>query len=311
MGSADVSSFPLGAKLHRRKNRNRRSVAGDFGTAMSPAVIGLVLFAAVLHAAWNAVLRSGADRLWSVTIMSIAMAVVAIPFAVVLPFPASPSWPYLILSSCLQLGYSVVLVYAYRHGELGQVYPIVRGSVPLLVTLGGFLFAGQRPSALALLGVVLVALGIMSLALGRRGATVKSVALAFITGLFIAAYVTSDGIGVRAAGDPRAYAAWILLIYGALMPMTFVAFRGRIPLDVLSAETLKALAGGVISLIAYVAVVSALALGPLGPISALRETSVVFAVVIGRVFLGEALTMRRLAACAVVAFGAACLGYRP
>jgi uncharacterized membrane protein len=226
--------------------------------------------------------------------MSIAMAVVAIPFAVVLPFPASPSWPYLILSSCLQLGYSVVLVYAYRHGELGQVYPIVRGSVPLLVTLGGFVFAGQRPSALALLGVVLVALGIMSLALGRRGATVKSVALAFITGLFIAAYVTSDGIGVRAAGDPRAYAAWILLIYGALMPMTFVAFRGRIPLDVLSADTLKALA-----------------LGPLGPISALRETSVVFAVVIGRVFLGEALTMRRLAACAVVAFGAACLGYRP
>jgi drug/metabolite transporter (DMT)-like permease len=95
------------------------------------------------------------------------------------------------------------------------------------------------------------------------------------------------------------------------MPMTFMAVRGRIALDVLSAETLKALAGGVISLIAYVAVLWALALGPIGPISALRETSVVFAVVIGRVFLGEALTMRRLAACAVVAFGAACLGYRP
>jgi drug/metabolite transporter (DMT)-like permease len=309
MGSADVSSFPLGAKLHHSKNRNRRLLTGDLGRVMSPAVIGLVLFAAALHAAWNAVLRSGTDRLWSVTIMSIAMALVAIPFAAVLALPASPSWPYLILSSCLQLGYSVFLVYAYRHGELGQVYPIVRGSVPLLVTLGGFVFADQQPGALALLGTVLVALGIMSLALGRSRATVKSVALALITGLFIAAYVTCDGIGVRLAGDPRAYAAWICLIYGVLMPMTFVAFRGRIELDVLSAETLKALAGGMISLIAYVAVISALALGPIGPISALRETSVVFAVVIGRVFLGEALTMRRLAACAVVAFGAACLGY--
>jgi len=276
---------------------------------MSPAVIGLVLFAAVLHAAWNAVLRSGVDRLWSVTIMSIAMGLVAIPFAAVLALPASPSWPYMILSSCLQLGYSVFLVYAYRHGELGQVYPIVRGSVPLLVTLGGFLFAGQRPSALALLGVVLVALGIMSLALGRRRASAKSVALALITGLFIAAYLTADGIGVRLAGDPRAYATWIFLIYGVSMPVTFIALRGRLTLDIRSAETLKALAGGVISLVAYVAVISALALGPIGPISALRETSVVFAVVIGRVFLGEKLTLGRLAACAVVAFGAACLGY--
>jgi drug/metabolite transporter (DMT)-like permease len=276
---------------------------------MSPAVVGLVLFAAALHATWNAVLRSGADRLWSVTVMSFATTVVAIPFAVVLPLPASPSWPYLLLSSCLQVGYSVFLVYAYGQGELGRVYPIVRGSVPLLVTLGGFLLAGQHPSAVSLLGVVLVALGIMSLALGRRRATAKSVVLAFITGLFVASYVTADGIGVRLAGDPRAYAAWIFLIYGALMPTTFMAVRGRLALDVLSAETLKALAGGVISLIAYVAVILALALGPIGPISALRETSVIFAVLIGRIFLGEALTMRRLAACAVIAFGASCLGY--
>jgi drug/metabolite transporter (DMT)-like permease len=276
---------------------------------MSPAVVGLVLFAAALHAAWNAVLRGGADRLWSVTIMSFATTVVAIPLAVVLPLPASPSWPYLLLSSCLQVGYSVFLVYAYGQGELGRVYPIVRGSVPLLVTLGGFLFAGQHPSAVSLLGVVLVALGIMSLALGRRRATAKSVVLAFITGLFVASYVTADGIGVRVAGDPWAYAAWIFLIYGALMPTTFMAVRGRLALEVLSAETLKALAGGVISLIAYVAVILALALGPIGPISALRETSVIFAVLIGRIFLGEALTMRRLAACAVIAFGASCLGY--
>ena len=171
---------------------------------MNPVVIGLVLFAAALHATWNAVLRSGDDRLWSVTIMSFATTIVAIPFAIMLPLPSPLSWPYLILSSSLQLGYSVFLVFAYRYGELGQVYPIVRGSVPLLVTFGGFLLADQHPSALSLFGVILVALGILSLALGRRRATAKSVALALITGLFIASYITADGFGVRLAGDPLA-----------------------------------------------------------------------------------------------------------
>jgi len=245
------------------------------------------------------------------TIMSFATTIVAIPLAVMLPLPSSPSWPYLILSSSLQVGYSVFLVSAYRYGELGQVYPMVRGSVPLLVTFGGFLLADQHPSALSLFGVILVALGILSLALGRRRATAKSVALAFITGLFIASCITADGIGVRLAGHPLAYATWIFLIYGALMPMTFFAFRRRLTLDVLSSETLKALAAGVISLVGYAAMISALALAPISPISVLRETSVVFAILIGRVFLGEALTMRRLAACAVVAGGASCLGYHP
>jgi drug/metabolite transporter (DMT)-like permease len=182
--------------------------------------------------------------------------------------------------------------------------------VPLLVTLGGFLFADQHPGTVSLFGVFLIALGIMSLALGKRRTAAKSVVLAFIAGLFIASYVTADGIGVRLAGDPRAYAAWIFLIYGALMPATFIAFRGRLSSDVFSSDTLKALAGGVISLIAYVAVILALALGPIGPISALRETSVVFAVLIGRAFLAEPLTMRRILACAGVVLGAFCLGYQ-
>ncbi|MGK9168849.1 DMT family transporter [Inquilinus limosus] len=275
---------------------------------MSPAVIGLALFAAVLHATWNAVLRAGADRLWSMMVMNVAATAVAIPWAALLPLPAPASWPYLLLSSALQVGYSVFLVFAYRHGELGQVYPVVRGSVPLLVTLGAFLATGQRPPDPALLGIVLVCLGIISLAIGRRRATPVSIVLALVTGLFIAGYTTTDAIGVRQAGNAQAYAAWIFLIYGLLMPAAFIALRGRITVDLRSPETLKALAGGVMSLLAYGAVVVAFSLGPAGPISALRETSVVFAAVIGRIFLGEALTPRRLAACAVVALGAICLG---
>jgi drug/metabolite transporter (DMT)-like permease len=275
---------------------------------VSAAVIGLALFAAMLHASWNAVLRTGADRLWTVTVMSFAMTAIALPVALALPGPPPAAWPYLILSSSLQVGYSVFLVAAYRSGELGQVYPIVRGSVPLLVTLGGFLLAGQPLSLGAVAGVVLVALGIMSLSLGKGRATTGSIALALTTGLFIAGYTTVDAIGVRETGNPAVYAAWISLIYGILLPAACIIIRGRLTLDLRSPETLKALAGGVVSLLAYGAVIAAFTLGPVGPITALRETSVVFAALIGRLFLGEALTFRRVGACAVVALGAICLG---
>jgi drug/metabolite transporter (DMT)-like permease len=276
---------------------------------MSAIVIVLALFAAVLHATWNAFLRSGADRLWTVTVMSFAMMVVAVPFAAIFPFPPSSAWPYLILSSCLQVGYSVFLVSAYRHGELGQVYPVVRGSVPLLVMLGGYVFAGEHLAARPMFGVVLVALGIMSLALGKGRAPITSILFALGTGAFIAGYATVDAMGVRETGNAGVYATWIFVIYGALMLAAFVAVRGKFTLDVNSPETLNALAGGMVSLIAYGAVIAAFALGPVGPITALRETSVVFAALIGRMFLGEALTLRRVAACAVVTIGAVCIGY--
>jgi drug/metabolite transporter (DMT)-like permease len=278
---------------------------------MSTMVIMLALFAAIMHATWNAFLRSGADRLWTVTVMSLSMMVVALPFAAIFPFPPAPAWPYLILSSCLQVGYSVFLVSAYRHGELGQVYPIVRGTVPLLVMFGGFVLAGERLTVLPMLGVILVALGIMSLALGKGRATATSVLFALATGVFIASYGTVDAIGVREAGNAGVYATWIFVIYGALMLTTFVAVRGKLTLNIGSAETSNALVGGMVSLVAYGAVIAAFALGPMGPITALRETSVVFAVLIGWMFLGEALTLRRVTACAVVTFGAVCIGYQP
>jgi drug/metabolite transporter (DMT)-like permease len=158
-------------------------------------------------------------------------------------------------------------------------------------------------------GVVLVALGIMSLALGKGRATTTSILFALATGVFIASYTTVDAIGVREAGNAGAYATWIFLVYGALMLATFVAIRRKFTLDVKSPETWNALAGGMLSLLAYGAVIAAFALGPVGSITALRETSVVFAAVIGWLFLGEALTPRRAAACAIVTFGAICIGY--
>lgn len=278
---------------------------------MSPLVVGLALFAAILHASWNAFLRTGADRLWTVTVMSFSSTMLAIPLAILNGFPATSAWLYVGLSACLQVGYSVFLVAAYKHGELGQVYPIVRGSVPLLVTLGGFLLAGQQLTFLETVGVALVGGGIMGLSLGRGRAATTSILYALATGAIIAAYATVDAIGVRAAGNVGAYTAWVLLAYGALLPATFVACRGRLAVDPRAPETWKALGGGLFALLAYGVVVAAFALGPAGPITAVRETSVVFAAFIGRLFLGETLTPRRVGACAVVALGAICLGYQP
>jgi drug/metabolite transporter (DMT)-like permease len=242
--------------------------------------------------------------------MSFSSSAAALPFVVVYPMPDASAWNYVVLSAILQVGYSVFLVAAYRYGELGQVYPIVRGTVPLLVLLGGAILAGSYPGSYQIVGVALVAAGIMSLSIGKGRASTNSILLALATGAVIASYVTVDAIGVRRAGHSGAYTAWVVVLYGALMPIAFMIVRGRISVDMRSPETWKALAGGLVALLAYGVVVAALALGPAGPITALRETSVVFAVLIGWLFLGEILTFRRLMACAVVAAGAFCLGYQ-
>ncbi|UJW85905.1 EamA family transporter [Devosia sp. SL43] len=276
---------------------------------MSPLVIGLALFAAIMHATWNAFLRSGADRLWTVTVMSFSGTIIAIPFAFVFPLPASAAWPYIVLSSALQVGYTFFLVAAYRQGQLGQVYPIVRGTAPLLVTLGTFLLTGLTPTPLQAIGVTMVAVGIMSLALGRGRASWTSLAFAFTTGVIVASYGTVDSIGVHVAEHAGAYAAWVFIGYGTLLPLAFLVARRKLVVNFRATETHKALGGGIVALFAYGLVVVAFSMGPAGPITALRETSVVFAILIGWLFLGEKLTAPRIVAGIVVAIGAICLGY--
>ncbi|UIK07077.1 DMT family transporter [Neorhizobium galegae] len=275
---------------------------------MSTSVVLLALSAAVLHACWNAFLRSGADRFWTMTIMALAMSVVALPVALILPLPAAEAWPYLVGSAVFQLIYSLLLVAAYRHGELGQVYPIIRGSAPLLVTLAGVIFARELPLPLSMVGICFVVLGIMLLALGRGKASTGSMLYALATGVSIAGYSTIDAVGIRLSGNTAAYITWVFVLPGILLLVAFMAMRGRLRVDLRSRETLKAVGGGLVSLVSYGAVLVAYSMAPAGPVSALRETSVVFAVLIGWLFLGETLSARRIAACIVVAAGAILIG---
>jgi drug/metabolite transporter (DMT)-like permease len=273
---------------------------------------GIVLLAAMLHASWNAMLHGNRDRFLSMTWMSIAIAAVATFVVLRNPLPASAAWPYIVASGLVHIVYNVSLVRSYRRNDLALAYPIARGSSPLLVTLGAALFADEAIGPLRALGVAMVSGGIIVIALqGHRTSRAGALA-ALTTGAMIALYTVIDGIGVRVSdGQPLSYTAWMFLFYW-LMPVLFVAVRGAAPLWApIRSEPLavaSSLAGGLVSIAAYGIVIWALQAGAMGAVSALRETSVVFAVLIGRVFLRESVSATRWLACIVVAAGAVCLG---
>lgn len=266
----------------------------------------LILLAAFLHAAWNALLRASEDRMWSITVMCLAVALASATAALVLEPPASASWSYAALSAVLHVGYNVFLVQSYRVGDLGQSYPIARGSSPVLVTIGASLLVDESLGAPAMLGIALVSGGIISLAFGGRKLQVPTLPYTLGTGGFIAAYSIVDGIGARMSGAPLAYTAWMCMLWGVLMTAAYFGLRGWSEgkrLLIVRPGFATAFVGGLVSLLAYSIVIFAMAKAPMGAVSALRETSVLFAALIGYFFLGERLTALRLVACAAIATG--------
>jgi drug/metabolite transporter (DMT)-like permease len=271
-----------------------------------------VLFAALLHASWNAMLHGNDDRFLSMTWMSIAIAAVATLVILFTPWPAHAAWPYIAASGLVHIVYNVTLVRSYRRNDLAQAYPIARGSSPLLVTLGAALFAHEAIGPLHALGIVMISGGIIAIALQGQHVSRMGVLAALTTGVTIALYTVIDGIGVRlSGGEALAYTAWMFLFYW-LMPVLFVATRGFAalwaPVRAAPMAVGSSLVGGLVSIAAYGIVIWALQSGAMGAVSALRETSVVFAVLIGRVFLREAVSGKRWLACVIVAAGAVCLG---
>lgn len=273
-------------------------------TSIPPLVIALVLGSALLHATWNVLLRSGADRLWAITVMSLVSGAVAAVAVFLVPVPAPASWAFAALSGALQVGYCVFLVWAYEKGDLGQVYPIARGAAPLLVALGAAVFAGERLSPLALCGLALVCVGIVGLSLGRQRLHLHATLLALASGGFIAGYMVCDGIGVRLSGHPIGYFAWMSLAQAAPMPVVYFAIRGRWPAIHPDREAAKAVGGGLISIVAYGVVVWAMAGAVMAKVSGLRETSILFAAILAGLFLKERFTPRRGACAVLITLGA-------
>lgn len=275
--------------------------------ALTPLIVAAVLGSAILHASWNALLRAGGDRLNAITVMCAVSAVagaLAIPF---LPHPSGASWPFLVFSALAECAYSVALAKAYDGGLLAEVYPIARGSSPMLVTLGALTLAHERPAAPALLGVTLVSGGIIGVAFGRGRPNSAAALTALATGVLIACYTVSDGLGGRASGSPVAYTCWMFLLQGGLMPLVYASLRRKAPKARFDPDTAKNVVGGVLSLAAYAVVVWALSRAPMGQVSALRETGILFAMIIGVLFLRERPSGRQMFAAVVIAAGAAIL----
>ncbi len=277
---------------------------------MSPLVAGLVLASAAMHASWNALLKGGSDRLRSVTVMAVTTSVIAGLGALFLPRPRMASWGCIALSAALHVVYNLLLVASYKHGDLGVSYPIARGSSPLLVAVGAMAIAREKLELLSMTGVVFISMGIVGLAFeNRKGLAARALIPALLTGATIAAYTLADGLGARLSGHSQAYAAWLFVSYGPAMLLILILWRRHADHFRLDAEAARSALGGIVSMLAYAIVIWAASVSPMGPVSALRETGVVFAALIGRVFLDETLGPRRLAACTVVALGAACLGF--
>ena len=264
---------------------------------MSGIVFIAVIGAALLHACWNALVKSGADKTLSmgaVIIGHLPIALLLLPFV---PLPTTESLPYIFAGTVLHFGYQIFLLKSYQTGDLTQVYPIARGSAPLVVALVSVVFLGVHLEGLEILAIVIIGTGIISLALVRHsdGQRNKHAAmLALITGLFIAGYSLVDGLGARLAGTALGYYSWLSVANGFGM----IAY-----LRLKSPETLRAMPtkgmrimilGGGGSFIAYSIVTWAFTQAPIALVTALRETSIIFALLIGVFFLKERLNLIKL-----------------
>lgn len=275
---------------------------------MSPAIALPILGAALLHAGWNAVLRRPGDRLRTITAMSVVTASIAAPIALLLPLPANQSWSYLLISAALQVAYSVFLILAYAVADLGQAYPITRGAIPLFAALGAAVFAHQIPGMPAMAGIAAISLGAASLAVGKRRMSARALGLALGTSVVIACYNVVDGMGVRLAGNPYVYPVWVFLLYGLFMPLAFTVLKRHRAASVQASWPVgPSIVAGTIQFATYGIVLWAFSQASVASVVALRETSMVFAIVIGHVFLGEALTTRRIVAVTIIMAGAVAL----
>jgi drug/metabolite transporter (DMT)-like permease len=272
---------------------------------MSHTALVIVLVAAVLHASWNAIVKGARDRAIAMAAVAGAHVIVGgIALAFVTP-PAPASWPFIAASGVIHCGYYAFLFLSYRFGDLSHVYPIARGVAPMLVAVGALIFAGEMLVPKAWGGVIAVSLGIGLLALRRNGAMAaerSAVLAALATGLMIASYSVVDGMGIRRSEAPPGYIAWVFFVEFPIA-LGILAWRRKTLAVVPWRAVGIAFSGGLLSVLAYGLVLYAKTIAPLAAVSAVRESSVIIAALIGVVLFHERPWQRRVLAALVVAAG--------
>ncbi|MFI7242848.1 DMT family transporter [Streptomyces qinglanensis] len=328
---------------------------------MTPTVVAAVLAAALTHATWNALAHGIRDQLLAFTLVGSGGALCGAALACFVPLPAAGAWPPLLFSAALHVVYQALLMRSFRMGEFGQMYPIARGTAPLVVTVLAAVFVHEMPDGWQLAGVLLASAGLVGVALwGLRGAgrsphagsgsaadsggaasdvddAVSDVddavsgsgdavsgsdgvpsgsgtsagpqwpalTAAVCTGLAIASYTVVDGVGVRAAGSPLGYIAWLMLLEGLAIPVWALLTRRRALVAELRPVALRGLLGGALSVLAYGLVLWAQTRAPLAPVAALRESSIIAGAAIGALFFKERFGWPRTAASVLMVGGIA------
>jgi drug/metabolite transporter (DMT)-like permease len=266
-----------------------------------------VLFAALCHAGWNALIKVGLDPLSTTTLISIGSGVVAIAFLPLVGLPASPAWPWLVASVIIHLVYFAALIEAYRAGDLGQVYPIARGSAPLMTATATTLFVGENLSLIGWAGIVALVAGVFLLSArgGRELARIdrRAVGFALMTALTICAYSVVDGIGARLAKDPDAYSLSLFVGIALVMVPYALVRDGRDVISVMQAYWRRGFAGGALQVLSYGIAIWAMTVAPIAIVATLRETSVLFGAGIAVIVLKEPLRVVRIGAVLLIVCG--------
>ena len=267
-------------------------------------VILLVLLGALLHASWNAIVKAGSDKQLGAALISLGCGVTAFPFLFFVPLPAPEAWPFIVASAFFQFTYFQLVAAGYRAGDIGLVYPLMRGVAPVLVAITSTVVIGEHLTPGAMLGVGTISAGILTMAFESRKGGRRAIMLALINAMVIASYTFLDGMGARKAGNAISYSLWMALLPPVLLFGWAFFSRGK---DVVIAYTkkewLRGLFGGAGSLASYGLALWAMTKAPVATVAALRETSILFALVISVVILKEKASPWRYLAGAIIALG--------
>ncbi len=277
---------------------------------MSLTVFLAVLAAALAHASWNAMVKVRLDRFASMTLMFVGMGVFALSVIFLVPMPSGVTWLYILGSMTFHTGYRWFLVKAYETGDLAQAYPLARGTAPLITTLGGIVLLSELPSALSIVGIGLLSLGTLSMSFkGGNPAAIggRAVTYALITSLFVASYTLSDGAGARSAPTATSYVAWLYVLDGLWCMAFALAVRGREIVTVIAPEWKTGALTGALAAGSYWIATWAFTQAPIATVAALRESSILFAMIISMAVLREAVTPWRIVAALLIVAGVVAL----
>ena len=277
---------------------------------MDFTVLLAVIAAAAMHAGWNVLVKLKLDRFLSMFLINSFMAMMGLVMLAVFPWPAAASIPYAVVSGVLHLGYNLFLVRSYRTGDLSQVYPIARGTAPLLTLLVTWFAVHERIALAGAAGIGVLVAGIWLVSLGGRGRLrLDGMTLFFALGtsVFIAAYSVVDGLGGRASGSPSAYAALLFVLDGVFLAVIAFVSRGPAILRDVAPYWVSGLMGALLSGGAYWIVIWAMTEAPIAAVAALRETSIFFVVLLSVRVLKETVTLIRIGGALLIVAGAVLL----